>query len=113
MLRFMGSQRVGPGFDPGLGRSVGEGNSYPLQYSGLENSMDRGSWQATVTLPTSRFQEMDLALFMKQKKSNPLQGKGWRSCFPFHPFLLRTAPLCAAESCQPPWQPAVGAALGL
>ena len=32
---------------PGLGRSPGEGNSYPLQYSGLENSMDRGTWQAT------------------------------------------------------------------
>ena len=28
------------GFIPGLGRSPGEGNSYPLQYSGLENSMD-------------------------------------------------------------------------
>ena len=27
-------------FDPGLGRSPGEGNSFPLQYSGLENSMD-------------------------------------------------------------------------
>ena len=26
---------------PGLGRSPGEGNSYPLKYSGLENSMDR------------------------------------------------------------------------
>ena len=33
---------------PGLGRSPGEENSYPLQYSGLENSMDRGVWQATV-----------------------------------------------------------------
>ena len=32
----------------GLGRSAGERNSYPLQYSGLENSMDRGDWQATV-----------------------------------------------------------------
>ena len=31
---------------PGLGRSPGEGNGYPLQYSGLENSMDRGAWQA-------------------------------------------------------------------
>ena len=31
---------------PGLGRSPGEGNSYPLQYSCLENSMDRGAWQA-------------------------------------------------------------------
>ena len=26
----------------------GEGNSYPLQYSFLKNSMDRGAWQATV-----------------------------------------------------------------
>ena len=33
---------------PGLGRSPGEGNSYPLQYSGLENSMDRGAWGAIV-----------------------------------------------------------------
>ena len=29
---------------PGLGRSPGEGNGYPLQYSSLENSMDRGAW---------------------------------------------------------------------
>ena len=29
---------------PGLGRSPGEGNGYPLQYSCLENSMDRGAW---------------------------------------------------------------------
>ena len=29
-----------PGSTPGSGRSAGEGNSYPLQYSGLENSMD-------------------------------------------------------------------------
>ena len=28
------------GLLPGLGRSLGEGNSYPLQYSGLENSID-------------------------------------------------------------------------
>ena len=38
--------------DPGLisrsGRSSGEGNGYPLQYSCLENSMDRGAWCATV-----------------------------------------------------------------
>ena len=33
---------------PGLGRFRGEGKGYPLQYSGLENSMDRGAWQATV-----------------------------------------------------------------
>ena len=32
---------------PGLGRSPGEGNSYPLQYSCLGNAVDRGAWQAT------------------------------------------------------------------
>ena len=33
---------------PGSGRSPGEGNGNPLQYSSLENPMDRGAWQATV-----------------------------------------------------------------
>ena len=33
---------------PGLGRSPGEGNGNPLQYSCLGNPMDRGAWQATV-----------------------------------------------------------------
>ena len=32
----------------GLGRCPGEGNGYQLQYSCLENPMDRGAWQATV-----------------------------------------------------------------
>ena len=34
----------GPGLIPGLGRSPGEGNGTPLQYSCLENPMDSGSW---------------------------------------------------------------------
>ena len=37
-----------PGSIPGLGRSPGEGNGYPLQDSCLENSMDKGSWPFTV-----------------------------------------------------------------
>ena len=42
------------GFDPwvqslpGSGRAPGEGNSFPLQYSFLENSMDRGAWRSIV-----------------------------------------------------------------
>ena len=40
-IRHMGSI-------PQLGRSPGEGNSYSLQYSFLENSMDRGAWWAIV-----------------------------------------------------------------
>ena len=39
---------VGPGSIPELGRYPGEGKGYPLQYSCLENSMDRGGWWATV-----------------------------------------------------------------
>ena len=37
-----------PGSIPGSGRSPGEQNSNPRQYSCLENSMDRGAWQVTV-----------------------------------------------------------------
>ena len=33
---------------PGLGRSPGEGNGTLLQYYNLENSVDRGTWQATL-----------------------------------------------------------------
>ena len=36
------------GLIPRLGRSPAEGNGYPLQYSHLENPMDRGAWQAPV-----------------------------------------------------------------
>ena len=37
-----------PGSIPGLGRSPGERNGNPLQYSCLEDAMDRGTWWATV-----------------------------------------------------------------
>ena len=36
------------GFDSWVGTSPGEGNDNPLQYSCLENSMDRGAWWAKV-----------------------------------------------------------------
>ena len=39
---------AGDRLSPKLGRSPEEGNGYPLQYSCLENPMDRGAWQATV-----------------------------------------------------------------
>ena len=38
----------GPGSIPGLGRSPGEGNGYPLQFSCLGNPVDRGAWQIAV-----------------------------------------------------------------
>ena len=44
------------GLIPGSGRSLGEGHGNPLQYSCLENPMDRGAWQATV----HRVAELDM-----------------------------------------------------
>ena len=41
------------GLIPGSGRSPGEGNGNPLQYSCLGNHVDRGAWQATVLENTS------------------------------------------------------------
>ena len=47
---FMGNTaaRGDTGSTPGLGRSPGGGHGKPLQYSCLENLMNRGAWQATV-----------------------------------------------------------------
>ena len=42
------------GLIPGSGRSLGEGNSNPLEYSCLENSMDRGAWQGTQFMGSQR-----------------------------------------------------------
>ena len=48
LLRDVHYRSYGPGSIPGSGRSPGEGNGNPLQYSCLENPMDGGAWQATV-----------------------------------------------------------------
>ena len=43
------------GLIPGLGRSFGGGHGDPLQYSCLENPVDRGAWQATVQRATKNW----------------------------------------------------------
>ena len=49
MVKRLSACNVGdPGLIPGSGRSPGEGNGNPLQYSCLENPIDRGAWWATV-----------------------------------------------------------------
>ena len=53
LLCWLRHQRIhlqcgGPGFDPWLGKSPWRKEQLPLQYSCLENSMDRGAWQVTV-----------------------------------------------------------------
>ena len=52
---------------PRLGRSPGEGNRYPLQCFGLENSMDRGAWQATVHGVTKNWTGLSDSLFIFSK----------------------------------------------
>ena len=51
-----------PGLIPGSGRSPGEGNGNPLQYSCLGNAMDREAWWATVHADTTK-QQLTLSLF--------------------------------------------------
>ena len=52
-----------PGLIPGSGRSPGEGNGNPLQYSCLENPMDGGAWLATVhAVAKSRTQLSDFTI---------------------------------------------------
>ena len=48
MVKASGYNAGDLGSIPGLGRSPGEGNGNPLQYSCLENPMDGGSWWAAV-----------------------------------------------------------------
>ena len=52
---------------PESGRSLGEGNGNPLQYSCLENSMDRGAWRAAVhgvTKSWTRTEQLSLTQFI-------------------------------------------------
>ena len=48
MVKNLPANAGDEGSIPRSGRSPGGGNGNPLQYSFLENSMDRGAWQATV-----------------------------------------------------------------
>ena len=67
--------------EPGLGRSSGEGNGNPLQYSCLENSMDRGAWWLPVHGVANRTLLSDWAHAHKP-------GTGGKKLFPSL-FLLR------------------------
>ena len=62
-----GDIRDAAGSIPELGRYPGEGNGYPLKYSCLENSMDRGIWQATVHGIAKELDTLDLATKRQQQ----------------------------------------------
>ena len=81
-----------PGSIPGLGRSPGEGNGNPLQYSCLENPMDRGTWPAIVH-GVARVGH-DLAskpppMYLRLEGRNPLLKKDQHSCqlLPLNPII--------------------------
>ena len=74
------------GLIPALERSLGEGNGYPLQYSGLENSMDRGAWQATRGVTKSQTQLSNLH-FLSGSWSSTLQSCSSNHCDCL-PYLL-------------------------
>jgi len=60
---------------PGLGRSSGEGNGNPLQYSCLENPMDRGAWWTTAhMIAKSRTQLSDFTHFTDMIKGSVSPG---------------------------------------
>ena len=66
------------GLIPGLGRSPGEGCGNPLQYSCLENSMDRGAWQAIVHwIAKSRIGEGNGNPLQYSCLENPMDGGAW------------------------------------
>ena len=58
-----------PSLIPGLGKSTGEGIGYPLQYSCLENSMDRGAWQAPIHEVEKK--KVGVAFIVAQLVKNP------------------------------------------
>ena len=59
-----------PGSIPGSGKSPGEGNGNPLQFSCLENPMDRGAWQATVHGVAKVGHDLETKLLLLLTKSN-------------------------------------------
>ena len=67
------------GLIPGLGRSPGEGNAYPLQYSCLDNPMDRGAWRATlhrVTESRTRLSDFTFTFFHFGRKLRSILRAG-------------------------------------
>ncbi|KAI4548252.1 hypothetical protein MG293_000582 [Ovis ammon polii] len=65
-----------PGSIPESGRSPGEENGYPLQYSYLENYMDRGAWQAMVYGATKSWTQLS----KKHSKQPAAAAKSLQSC---------------------------------
>ena len=90
-----------PGSIPGSERSPGEGNGYPLQYSGLEKAMHRGAWRATVHgIKESDTTEQPLSLsYAVYYILVTYSVSNWRfiSLSPLHQFHLTLHPLLSGH----------------
>ena len=77
----------------GSGRSPGEGNDYPLQYSCLENSMDRGIWRDTVHgVAKESDRNEQLTLSPLDHQGSPQSKCFWKNCLSsMSPFSLGPA----------------------
>ena len=64
------------GLKPGSGRSPGEGHDNPLQYSCLENPIDRGAWQATYSPLGCKESDMTEVTEHSTSKKENLNSKG-------------------------------------
>ena len=74
---------------PGLERSPGEGNGNPLQYSCLENPLDRGAWQVTVhRVSQSRTQLKRLSMHKNWIEKRKINSRYVRNLCTFCPILL-------------------------
>ena len=79
---------------PGLGRSPGEGNGYLLQYSCLENPMDRGAWWATVhrvAKSWTRLKWLSSSSSGRCRTPHHVHIQGWSEV---NLEILRCCPLC-------------------
>ena len=81
MVKNLPANTGDPGSVPQLGRSPGEGNGYPLQYSCLENPMDGGAWRATVHGATksqtrlSNFTSLTLKNYLRKINHHQIKQK--------------------------------------
>ena len=76
MVKNLPANAGNTGLIPGLGRSPGEVNDNPLQYSCLGNPMDRGAWWATVCGVAKELH--DLATKPQQQQHNSIKSStGW------------------------------------
>ena len=90
MVKHLPCHAGNPGSIPGWGRPPGEGTSYPLQYSCLENSIDRGAWRAVVHGVTKSQTQLSDENFhtLCSIFEVLLRGGLWQHSLPFHGCII-------------------------